>query len=65
MELVRAASLTRYFEVAEELCLATVPLLREAGLTRAMKLTATRTVTPAVLAACWNRLERTSCISQA
>ena len=36
MELVRAASLTRYFEVAEGLCLATVPLLREAGLTRAM-----------------------------
>ena len=36
IELVRAASLTRYFEVAEELCLATVPLLREAGLTRTM-----------------------------
>src|SRR5690606_28432984 len=29
-----------------------------------MKLTATRTVTPAVIAACWNRLERTSCMGR-
>lgn len=36
MELVRAASLTGYFEVAEELGLNTVPLLRRAGIRRSM-----------------------------
>ena len=36
MELVRAAALTGYFEVAEELRLDVVPLLRRAGLSRAM-----------------------------
>lgn len=36
MELVRAAALTGYFSVAEELRLDTVPLLRSSGLTRAM-----------------------------
>jgi hypothetical protein len=36
MDLVRAAALTCYFEVAREVGLDTVPLLRQAGLTRAM-----------------------------
>ena len=36
MELVRAAALTGYFAVAEELKLDTIPLLRGNGLTRAM-----------------------------
>ena len=36
MELVRAAALTGYFGVAEELGLDTLPLLRRAGLSRAM-----------------------------
>ena len=36
MELVRAAALTGYFEVAAELRLDVVPLLRKAGLSRAM-----------------------------
>ena len=36
MELVRAAALTGYFEVAEQLQLDVVPLLRETGLTRGM-----------------------------
>ena len=36
MELVRAAALTGYFEVAKELNLDTLPLLRRAGLTRPM-----------------------------
>lgn len=36
MELVRAAALTGYFAVAEELQLDTVPLLRRTGLSRAM-----------------------------
>jgi AraC-like DNA-binding protein/transcriptional regulator with XRE-family HTH domain len=36
MELVRAAALTGYFAVAEELKLDTVPLLRRSGLSRAM-----------------------------
>jgi len=36
MDLVRAAALTCYFEVARELGLDTLPLLRQAGLTRAM-----------------------------
>jgi len=36
MELVRAAALTNYFEVAAELRLDVVPLLRKAGLSRAM-----------------------------
>lgn len=36
MELVRAAALTGYFSVAEDLRLDTVPLLRSSGLTRAM-----------------------------
>jgi len=36
MELVRAASLTGYFAVAEELGLDTFPLLRRAGLSRSM-----------------------------
>ena len=36
MELVRAAALTNYFEVAAELRLDVVPLLRRAGLSRAM-----------------------------
>jgi len=36
MELVRAAALTGYFEVAEELQLDTVPILRRTGLSRAM-----------------------------
>ncbi len=36
MELVRAAALTSYFEVAAELRLDVVPLLRKAGLSRAM-----------------------------
>ena len=34
MELVRAASLTGYFAVAEDLRLEVVPLLRRAGITR-------------------------------
>src|SRR4029453_7428148 len=36
MELVRAAALTGYFAVAEDLRLDTVPLLRKSGLSRAM-----------------------------
>src|SRR5262245_17973495 len=36
MELVRAAALTSYFEVAEQLRLDVVPLLRNAGLSRSM-----------------------------
>src|SRR4029453_5216789 len=36
MELVRAAALTGYFAVAEELRMDTVPLLRRSGLTRSM-----------------------------
>ena len=36
MELVRAAALKGYFEVADELKLDTLPLLRQAGLTRSM-----------------------------
>jgi len=36
LELVRAAALTGYFEVAKELNLDTLPLLRRAGLTRPM-----------------------------
>ena len=36
MELVRAAALTGYFAVAEELQLDTLPLLRRSGLSRAM-----------------------------
>ncbi len=36
MELVRAASLTGYFEVAEDLRLDVVPLLRRAGIARSM-----------------------------
>jgi AraC-like DNA-binding protein len=36
MELVRAAALTCYFDVARELGIDTVPLLRKAGLTRSM-----------------------------
>src|SRR4030095_5563031 len=36
MELVRAAALTGYFAVAEDLRLDTIPLLRRSGLTRAM-----------------------------
>ena len=36
MELVRAAALTGYFEVAEQLHLDVVPLLRSAGLTRSI-----------------------------
>src|SRR4029453_431054 len=36
MELVRAAALTGYFSVAEELKLDTVPLLRRHGLSRSM-----------------------------
>lgn len=36
MELVRAAALKGYFEVAEEVKLDTLPLLRRAGLTRSM-----------------------------
>ena len=36
MELVRAAALTAYFPVARELGLDPAPLLREAGLTRAL-----------------------------
>ena len=36
MELVRAASLTGYFAVAEELGSTSCPLLRRAGLSRSM-----------------------------
>src|SRR4051812_38071009 len=36
MELVRAASLTGYFAVAEELRLDTIPLLRSAGIPRSL-----------------------------